>query len=187
MASATEIRKGSVLVMDGSLYVCIDCQHRTPGNLRGNVQTKLKNLKDGRSMTRKFASTERVEFAFLDKRACEYLYQDGPAFVFMDQNTYEQYHLSEEVVGEQMRYIVANSPVQVTFYENAAVSIDLPGSVELEVTHTEPGVKGDTVSNVFKPATLETGFEIKVPNHINVGDVVEVATATGDGQGRVGS
>lgn len=184
MPSATDIRKGSVLVLDGDLYVCTDFHHGTPGNKRGNVQTKLKGLQSGTTINRKFSSTERVEFAYLDKRPCEYLYRDGDNFVFMDGKTFEQYHLGADQVSEQMGYIVENQTVQVTFYEATAVSIELPGSVELKVTHTEPGIKGDSVSNVFKPATLETGLEIKVPNHVSVGDVVKVNTQTGEFQGR---
>lgn len=184
MPSATDIRKGSVLVLDGELFVCTDFQHNTPGNKRGNVQTKLKSLSSGTTINRKFSSTERVDFAFLDKVICEYLYQDGTSYVFMDTNTYEQHHLSEDQVGEQMPYVVENARVQVTFYEGTPVSVELPGSVELKVEHTEPGVKGDTVSNVYKPATLETGLEIKVPNHVNIGDVVKVSTQTGEFQGR---
>ena len=126
-----------------------------------------------------------MEFAFLDKRNCEYLYRDGDHYVFMDQENYEQYHLDADQVGEQMGYIVENGTAQVTFFEGSAISVDLPGSVELRVTHTEPGVKGDTVSNVFKPATLESGLEIKVPNHVNVGDKIKVSTNTGEFQGRV--
>ncbi|MHC4547232.1 MAG: elongation factor P [Planctomycetota bacterium] len=187
MPSATDIRKGSVLVLDGELYVCTDFQHSTPGNKRGNVQTKLRGLQSGANISRKFSSTERVEFAFLDKRPCEYLYKDGASFVFMDTESYEQYHLAADQVGDQMRYIVENTTVQVTFFEGTAVSVELPGSVELRVTHTDPGIKGDSVSNVFKPATLETGLEIKVPNHVNVGDVVRVSTQTGEFQGRATS
>jgi elongation factor P len=184
MASATDIRKGTVLILDGELYVCTDFQHSTPGNLRAKVQTKLRNLQTGSTIQRRFGSTDRVEIAFLDKRPCEYLYKDGTNFVFMDTQTYEQYYISEEQVGDQMPYIVANAVVQVTFHEKTAIAVELPASVELEVTHTEPGVKGDTVSNVFKPATLETGLEVKVPNHIGVGDVIRVSTQTGEFQGR---
>jgi len=184
MASATDIRKGTVLILDGLLYVCTDFAHATPGNLRGRVQTKLKNLKTGQIIDRKFSSDERVEVAYLDKRACEYLYKDKSHFVFMDQENFEQYLIDESLIGEQMKYVVANTTVQVTFYETTPIAIDLPGTVELKVTHTEPGVRGDTVSNVFKPATVETGLEIKVPNHINVGDIVRLSTATGEFQGR---
>jgi elongation factor P len=184
MASATDIRKGTVLIMDGQLFICTDFAHATPGNLRGRVQTKLRNLKTGQIIDRKFSSDERIETAYLDKRACEYLYKDGKYYVFMDQSNFEQYMLEEAIVGEQMGYIVPNSTVQVTFYETTPVSIDLPGTVELKVTETDPGVRGDTVSNVFKPATLETGLQIKVPNHISVGDVVRISTSTGEFQGR---
>ncbi len=185
MAQATEIRKGSVLVLDGELYVCLDFQHNTPGNKRGNVQTKLKSLQGGTSLNKKFSSTERVEFAFLDKRPCEYLYRDATGYVFMDLENYEQYTLNEDQAADAMRFIVENGQVQVTFFEGQAVSIDLPGNVELKITHTEPGIKGDSVSNVFKPATLETGLEIKVPNHIVIEDIVKVSTQTGEFQGRV--
>ena len=181
---ATDIRKGSVLILDGELYVCTEFQHKTPGNLRGNVQTKLKSLREGRSIQRKFSSTERVEFAFLDKRPCEYLYKESTGYVFMDSETFEQFTLDEELVKEQMRFIVENAQAAVTFHDGTAVTIELPASVELKVTHTEPGVKGDTVSNVFKPATLETGLEVKVPNHISIGDVVTISTEPHDFLGR---
>jgi elongation factor P len=180
---ATDIRKGSVLILDGDLYVCTEFQHKTPGNLRGNVQTKLKSLRDGRSIQRKFSSTERVEFAFLDKRLCEYLYKDSAGYVFMDAETFEQFHLGDEI-KDQMGYLVENAQVAVTFHEGNPVAIELPASVELKVTHTEPGVKGDTVSNVFKPATLETGLEVKVPNHIAIGDVVKISTESSEFLGR---
>lgn len=182
---ATDIRRGSVLILDGDLFVCTEFQHKTPGNLRGNVQTRLKSLRDGRTINRKFSSTERVEFAFLDKRACEYLYKDNAGYCFMDAETFEQFTIDEELIKDQMCYVVENAPVAVTFHEGTPVSIELPASVELKVTHTEPGAKGDTVSNVFKPATLETGLEIKVPNHISIGDVVKVSTDSGDFLGRV--
>ena len=185
MASANDIRKGNVILLDGVLYICTDFHHNTPGNKRGIIQAKLKELQGGTIINRKFSSTEKVEFAFLDKRSCEYLYRDGANHVFMDSETFEQHFLSDETVGDEMRFIVENSTAQVTFYEGTAVSIELPGSVELVIKHTEPGLKGDSVSNVFKPATLETGLEIKVPNHINIGDRVKVSTQTCEFQGRV--
>ena len=185
MASANDIRKGNVLLLDGELLICTDFHHNTPGNKRGIIQAKLKNLASGTIINRKFSSTEKVEFAFLDKRPCEYLYREGTNHVFMDLENYEQFHLSDDTVGEQMQFIVENSEVQLTFHDGNPVSIDLPGSVVMVVKHTEPGLKGDSVSNVFKPATLETGFQLKVPNHINIGDRVKVSTQTGDFQGRV--
>ena len=185
MASANDIRKGNVILLDDELYQCLEFHHNTPGNKRGIIQAKLKALVSGTIINRKFSSTEKVEFAFLDKRPCEYVYREGDNHVFMDLENYEQHYLSDEVVGEQMRFIVANAAVQVTFHDGNPVSIELPGSVEMLIKHTEPGLKGDSVSNVFKPATLETDFEIKVPNHINIGDRVKVSTQTGEFQGRV--
>ena len=185
MATANDIRKGNVLQIDGALFLCTEATHRTPGNLRALMQVKLKNLQSGVIVQRKFSAQERIDLAFLDKRHCEYLYRDGTSFVFMDNETFEQYFLSEDTVSEQMPYIVENTTVQVTFYEETAISIDLPGSVELVIEHTEPGLKGDSVSNVFKPATLNTGLDIKVPNHINIGDRVKVSTQTGEFQGRI--
>ena len=184
MPSANDIRKGNVLILEGELLVCTEFHHNTPGNKRGIIQAKLKNLKTGTLIQRKFSSTERVEFAFLDKRPCEYLYKEQNSFVFMDAETYEQHHIQLELVGDAMKYVVENTTVQVTFHDSSPVSVELPGSVELKVTHTEPGLKGDSVSNVFKPATLETGLEIKVPNHVSTGDVVKVSTQTGEFQGR---
>ncbi len=185
MASANDIRKGNVILLDDQLYQCLDFHHNTPGNKRGIIQAKLKGLISGTIINRKFSSTEKVEFAFLDKRECEYLYREGNSHVFMDSENYEQHHLSNDVVGDQMRFIIENATVQVTFYEGNPVSIELPGSVVLVIKHTEPGLKGDSVSNVFKPATLETDYEFKVPNHINIGDRVKVSTQTGEFQGRV--
>ena len=184
MPSANDIRKGNVLIMDGELLLCTDFHHNTPGNKRGIIQAKLKNLRSGTTIQKKFSSTERVEFAFLDKRPCEYLYKDGNAYVFMDLENYEQHLINEEVVAEAMNFVVENSTVEVTFHDGVAVSLALPGSVELKVKHTEPGLKGDSVSNVYKPATLETGFELKVPNHVNQGDTIKVSTQTGEFQGR---
>lgn len=185
MATATDIRRGSVLVLDGELFVCVDFHHNTPGNKRGNVQAKLKSLSGGTIATRKFSSTERVEFAFLDKVWCEYLYQEADAYVFMDSESYEQYHINADQVADQMPYLVENARVQVTFFQGTAISLELPPSVELTVAQTDPGLKGDSVSNVFKPATLETGYQLKVPNHINIGDKIKVSTQTGEFQGRV--
>ena len=125
-----------------------------------------------------------LEIAFLDKRLCEYLYKDAAGHVFMDCETYEQIHLPEDQIADQIGFIKENAQVQVTFHEASPVSIELPGTVELVVEHTEPGIKGDTVSNVYKPARLETGLEIKVPNHVQIGDVVKVSTQTGEFQGR---
>ena len=180
MINATELKKGMVIEQDDGLYVVTDTTHITPGNKRGIIQVKIKHLAEARTIQRRFRSSDRVEQAFLESRKFEYLYEEKPNFVFMDTKSFEQLQLSEEVVGESMPYVTHNSNVQITFHDGAPISIDLPASVVLEVTQTDPGTKGNTVSNVFKPATLETGLVVKVPFHIAIGNKVKVDTRTGE-------
>ena len=183
---ATSIRKGSFIKHKGELWQAVDVTHRTPGNKRGFVQVKLRSVKNGTHVTERFSSNEDVESAWLDARKAQYLYDDattGP--VFMDLESYEQYSLSREVLGEAMGYVKENDELEVTFYENTAIGLRLPAKVELVITETDPAVKGDTVNNVQKPATLETGLVVKVPAHISVGDKIRVSTVTGEFQERV--
>jgi elongation factor P len=183
---ASNLRKGSVLRHKGDLWTAVDVMHRTPGNLRGFVQVKLRNVRTGSHVTERFSSKEDVESVWLDTRAAQYLYDDatlGP--VFMDNETFEQFNLDREVLGDAMHYIVPNTEVQVTFHETTPIGLQLPAKVDLVITDTEPASKGDTVNNVQKPATLETGYVVKVPAHINVGDKVRVSTVTGEFQERV--
>jgi elongation factor P len=180
MSTATDVKKGHVLNIDGDLYQVMDTRHTTPGNKRGFIQMKIKSLTKGNTIQRKFSSTEDVDIAFLDTKVTEYLYEDAGTFVFMDKETFEQYHLTVEVVGEMMNFVRLNSDVKVTFHEGNPISIELPASVVLGVVQTEPGVKGDTVTNVFKPAELETGYTIKVPLYIEIGEKVKVDTRTGE-------
>ncbi len=183
---ASDIRKGSILIHKGDLWQAVDVEHRTPGNWRAFVQVKLKNIKTGVHINERFQSTTNVEKAWLDKRKAEYLYDDantGP--VFMDKETFEQYSLPRDLLGDSMNWVKPNGDVEVTFYEGTPIGIELPANVELQITDTEPAAKGNTVSNVQKPATLETGHIVKVPSHISVGDVVRVSTVTGEFQERV--
>ena len=183
---ANDIRKGSILIHKGELWQAVEVEHRTPGNWRAFVQVKLRNVKTGIHTNERFQSTASVERAWLDKRKAEYLYDDpntGP--VFMDQETFEQYSLSKDLLGDAMRFVKANEMVEVTFYEEAPIGLDLPPNVVLQVKETEPAVKGDTVSNVQKPAILETGATVKVPSHIREGDLIKVSTVTGEFQERV--
>ena len=183
---ANEIRKGSILIHKGELWQAVEVEHRTPGNWRAFVQVKLRNIKTGVHINERFQSTTNVEKAWLDKRKAEYLYDDantGP--VFMDQESFEQYSLPRDLLGESMNWVKPNGEVEVTFYEGTPIGLELPPNVELKITDTEPAVKGNTVSNVQKPATLETGHVVKVPSHINVGDVIRVSTVTGEFQERV--
>ena len=183
---ATQIRKGTFLKHKDDLWQAVQVTHRTPGNLRGFVQVKMRNMRTGSHITERFASNENVETAWLDTRKAQYLYDDptmGP--VFMDLESYEQYGLDREILGDAMSYVKENDEVEVTFYEESPIGLSLPAKVELIVTETEPAVKGDTVNNVQKPATLETGVVIKVPAHIKEGDKVRVSTETGEFQERV--
>ena len=183
---ANDIRKGSILIHKGNLWQAVEVEHRTPGNWRAFVQVKLRNVKTGVHVAERFQSTESVEKAWLDKRKAEYLYDDpntGP--VFMDQESYEQYSLSRELLGDAMNWVKTNELVEVTFYEETPIGVELPPNVVLEIVETDPATKGDTVSNVQKPAKLETGHTIKVPAHIRVGDTVKISTVTGEFQERV--
>ena len=170
-----QVRKGMVLVGDdGQLYSVVDKHLNTPGNWRAILNLKLKNLKTGAVTPKRFRPDDKVEQAYLDKRPMQYLYKDGDDYVFMDKETYDQVSLGREAVGDLILYLKENNSCQVTFYDGKPLSIDLPASVELTVTDTEPGVKGDTVSNVTKPATLETGAVVQVPLFVNVGDKLKV-------------
>ncbi|MHC5036320.1 MAG: elongation factor P [Planctomycetota bacterium] len=177
---ARDVKRGQVLNLDGNLHKVTNMFHGTPGNKRAFIQMDLKDLKSGNNIKRKFSVTDPVEIAFLDTRPMEYLYRDGENHVFMDLETYEQFPFSPEVVEENMRYIRENTTVKVVYYEGNPISLDLPAAVVLKVEFTEPGAKGDTVSNVFKPAQLETGLEIKVPLYIEIGESVKVDTRSGE-------
>ncbi len=183
---ANDIRKGSILIIKGELWQAVEVDHRTPGNWRAFVQVKLRNVKSGVHMSDRFQSTANVERAWLDKKKVEYLYDDpstGP--VFMDQQTFEQFSLPRDVLGDAMSFVKPNAEVEVTFHEGIPIGLELPANVDLVITDTEPAAKGNTVSNVLKPATLETGFVVKVPAHINTGDTIRVSTVTGEFQERV--
>ena len=183
--NANDLRKGTIVMHKGALWQAVEVTHRTPGNLRAFVQAKLRNLLTGSHVTERFASTDDVEQAWLDKKKCEYLYTDAQGPVFMDCENYEQFNLPAAVLGDSMSYIPPNTVVEVTFHEGKPLTLALPSSVELKVVDTEPGARGNTVSNVFKPAKLETGLTVKVPMHINKGDVVRVATESGEFLDRV--
>ena len=178
--NATDIRKGAVLNIDGELFVVTDFQHITPGKGQALMQTKLKSITAGNTINKRFRSTDRVEAATLETRVMEYLYQDGDSYVFMDVNTYDQVHLSEDLVGEQMVFVPPNQQVRVKFHEGNPFAVDLPASVVLEVTQTDPGHKGNSATNVFKPATLETGLVVKVPLFLSQGEKIKIDTRTGE-------
>ena len=177
--SATQMRPGMIIIHEKELYSVFSITHRTPGNLRAFVQAKLRNLRSGSMVEHRFRSEDRIERAVLDETEMEYLYNDTSDFYFMNTETYDQVHLSREVLGDAVEYLVPNLRIKVEFYEGKPVSVELPATVDLEVASTEPGLKGATVSNVTKPATMETGLMVQVPPFINQGEKIRVDTAEG--------
>jgi elongation factor P len=177
----SQVRKGMVIVGDdGQLYSVVDRDLNTPGNWRAILQLKLKNLKTGSIAMNRVRPEDKVEQAYLDKRPMQYLYKEGDSYVFMDNETYDQVTLNAELVGEQILYLKENDTASVTFYEGRALSIELPATVELRVTETEPSVKGATAAAQHKPATLETGLKITVPPFVGNGELIQVDTRTGE-------
>jgi elongation factor P len=174
-----DVRKGMVILHEGQLWLCIDRDLRTPGNLPSKLTLKLKNLKTGFVNEFRVHPENKTEQAYLDRRDMEYLYKDSDGYVFMDKETYEQITLTEDNVGDLPLFLKENNTCQVTFYEGKPLSIDLPAQVELTVTETDPAIKGATAAAQYKPATLETGLKVTVPPHIATGDVIIVSTAEG--------
>jgi elongation factor P len=166
-------------IVDGQLCLCTVATHVTPGNLRAFVQAKLRRLSDGIMIEKRLRSTEEVAEAFLDKRDMEYLYSDKNSHVFMDTTTYDQISVSEELLGDAMKYFKPNTPVTALLHGEKIVSIELPKVVELTVTETTPQPKGATATNQMKDATLETGLRTRVPPFIEVGEVVRITTEDG--------
>jgi len=182
---ATDLRKGQVIQKDGDLLLITDFEHRTPGNLRAIINIKTKSLKTGATSATRLSSSDSLEVAYLDRRKAEYLYREGTgSYVFMDSETFEQFPLSEDLIGPQMGFVRENTTVEVTFHESQALGIELPTSVVLTIAEAEEAVKGNTASNVKKDAVLETGRSIKVPMHIKAGEQVKVSTDTGEFLGR---
>jgi len=176
---ATQIRRGMTIIHNGQPHKVLDFHHHTPGNLRAMVQTKLRNLKTGSSSEHRFRSTETVERALLEEHEMTYLYNDGSTYHFMNTETYEQIGLDAEALGDMVGYLLPETLIQVEFFEGHPIGIEMAAVVELGVVETEPELKGATVSNVNKPARLETGITIQVPPFIKQGDRIRVDTAEG--------
>ncbi len=168
-----------VIKFNDELYSVFSVFHRTPGNLRGFVQAKMRNLRSGTMIEHRFASEDRVERAALEEHTMEYLYDDGEFYYFMNTETFEQMHLTKDLLGDAIKYLVPQLNVTVEFYEGKPISVELPPTVDLTVVETEPGLRGATVSNVTKPAKLETGLVVQVPPFINAGEKIRVNTAEG--------
>jgi elongation factor P len=179
MIQATQLKRGMVIKHDNDLYRVVEAQHKTPGNLRGMVQAKIRNLKSGSISDHRFRSVDMVERAILDDTEMEFLYQDGDIYHFMNNETYEQIALSQEVLGDAVNYLMSNIKLKVEMYEDRPVGIELPLTVDMKVMETEPSIKGASVSNVGKPAKMETGLVVQVPAFISEGERIKIDTATG--------
>jgi elongation factor P len=185
MATSNDLKNGLVLNIDGQLWTVIEFQHVKPGKGPAFVRSKLKNVLTGKVVERTFNAGVKVETASVDKREMNYLYNDGSGFVFMDNQNYEQMTLSEEIVGDAKDYLLENQGAVVAVYEGNPIYVELPASVVLEITYTEPGLQGDRSSGGTKPATVETGLQIQVPLFIEQNVKVRVDTRTGEYLGRV--
>jgi elongation factor P len=172
--AATQIRRGMVILFEGQPCKVVEFRHHTPGNLRAMVQTKLRNILSGSTFEHRFRSADTVERASLEQHEMEYLYSDGSHHHFMNTETFDQVALSADELGDAAEWLAPGLKIQAEFYEGSAIGIDLPPSLELTVTQTEPTMKGATVSNVNKPATLENGVTIQVPPFVNEGDRIRV-------------
>jgi elongation factor P len=182
---ATDLRKGMVLDQEGQLLLITEYLHHTPGNLRAIIHVKTRNLVTGQANAMRLASGDVLDTAFLEKKKAEYLYRDGHGhYIFMDSDTYEQFPLSEDVVGEKMGFVKENTTCEVTFHGTSPVDIELPTKVVLQVTEAEMAAKGNTATNVKKEAIVETGMMVKVPPHVSAGDMIKIRTADGEFQGR---
>ena len=177
--NATSLRRGNVIKHDNDLYSIHQVTHRTPGNLRAFVQAKMRNLRTGAMIEHRFRSEDRVDVAMVDEVVMEFLYRDGDDFHFMNTENYEQIHIDSETLGDAVGYLIPNIQLNIQMYEGRPVGIELPITVDLLVTETEPGLKSATVSNVTKPATCETGLVVNVPAFINTGEKIKVDTAEG--------
>ena len=184
MISATQMRPGMVIKYNNELYSVFSVNHRTPGNLRGFVQAKMRSLRTGSMTENRFSSEDKVEKAIMDEQEMEYLYDDGEYYYFMNTESYEQMHLMKDLLGDAVNYLIPQLKVAVEFYEGKPISVELPATIDMLVVETEPGMRGATVSNVTKPAKLETGLVVQVPSFITEGEKIRVNTAEGTYQER---
>lgn len=185
MISTNQFKNGMTIIIDNQLFEIVDFQHVKPGKGGAFVRTKLKNLDSGAVLDKTFRAGEKFEPAHLEHKKMQYLYDDGHNYVFMDNDTYEQFPLSHEVVDNAANFIKEGMEIDISMYQNSPVSIKPPISVELEVTQADPGFKGDTAQGGSKRVTLETGLTINVPLFINQGDVIKVDSRTGEYGGKV--
>lgn len=180
MATTSDVNVGTYIRYNGELCQVTDWQHRTPGNLRAFYQAKMRSVRTGKSLENRFRSGENVDIARVEVRELQYLYKDGESLVCMDGETFDQIYIEERYFGTAAQFLKEGMIVQVAFESDNPVSASAPSTVELEITYSEPGVKGDTATNTLKPATLETGAIVNVPLFVNTGEIIKVDTTTGN-------
>src|SRR6058998_3555820 len=181
---ASDIRRGTAVIIDGKLYVVTNADHNTPGNLRAKVQFKLRDVSKGTIMDKRVGATDDIETANLDRRQVEYLYSDSDGHVLMDLDTYDQNSIPKEVFGDDILYLKPNTQLKAMFHNGKVVSYELPASVDLKITDTMPVIKGATATNQLKEATLETGLRTRVPGFIVTGETIRISTENGSYQSR---
>ena len=181
---ATQLRKGMIVKIDNKLFRIFDRQHVTPGNLRGFVRVKMRNIQSGSMAEEKFRSEDIIERVALEQKEMQYLYNDGDGYHFMDTVTYDQVQLSADLLGDSIGFLKPEMSVEVEFFGENPIGVELPQTVDLKVVSTMPAIKGATATNQTKPATLETGVVIQVPPFIGEGDLIRVNTETGEYQTR---
>lgn len=179
MISVTELRRGTVFESDGNLYRVLEYHHHKPARGNAYIRTRVRDLRSGATIEKTFVSGDRIQDVRLDHRTVQYLYNDGNFYYFMDTDTYEQFALSRETLGDLVSYLVENMNLEISTHEGEPLDIELPITVDLEVTQTEPGLKGDTASAATKPATVSTGLVVQVPLFVQIGDVIRVDTRDG--------
>jgi elongation factor P len=177
--NANDLRPGMVINHNGELFSIHKAEHRTPGNLRAFVQARMRNLRTGSMIDHRFRSEDNVERAVIDEVDMQYLYSDADLFYFMNTSTYEQFHLSKEVVGDRAQYMMPDVILKIDFYQGRPIDISLPATVDLKVVETEPGIKGASATNVTKAAKMETGLVVQVPPFIDEGEVIRIDTSNG--------
>ncbi len=182
----SQFRNGLKIELDGEPFTIVFFQHVKPGKGGAFVRTKVRNLRNGKMLERRFRAGERVELADVEERRMQYLYPDGDQLVFMDTESYEQIPFTAEQVGDARKFLKENLDVDVVFWRSQPISVELPAFITAAITHCEPGIKGDTASNVTKPATLETGAVVQVPLFVKEGETIRVDTRSGEYVERVG-
>lgn len=185
--STNDLKNGMALDLPEGLFTVVEFQHVKPGKGGAFVRTKLKNVRTGAQIERTYRADEKLEQAIIDKREMQFLYRDGAEYVFMDNTDYEQMHVGEDSLGDAAKYLKESDSAVLQMYRSEIVGVDLPASVELTITDTEPGVQGDRVSGARKPATVETGLVVQVPLFVNQGDKIKVDTRSGEYLTRVGA